>query len=331
MHRTKSEAEQGLGVKRISGAEQESGVERKPGMEQEPGVERKSSMEQEPGVVRKPGLKQKPGAEQKLSAQEAAGAAASSGTPALSFRDVTFSYEPGAEPVISRLSAEIQKGEFVSLIGPSGCGKSTLFRMVNQLLPVTSGEILVDGLPIRGRKHYCGYMPQQDLLFPWRTVAENVRLPLEIRGGFSRQEMQSMALDALKTVGLEGWGDKSPRELSGGMRQRAAFARTLLTGSDLLLLDEPFSALDYLTRLTLREWLLNQWENDHKTILFITHDVEEAVFLSTRILAVEGTPITGLRSVPVVLPYPRTEDTMALPEAVALKEELIHLLRRQKT
>lgn len=249
--------------------------------------------------------------------------------PALELRDVSFRYDSEPEPIIDRVSLKIAHGEFVSLIGPSGCGKSTLFRMVTHLLPADSGEILEDGLPIRGRKHYCGYMPQQDLLFPWRTVAENVRLPLEIRGGFSRQEMESRARNVLKTVGLAGWEDKSPRELSGGMRQRAAFARTLLTGSDLLLLDEPFSALDYLTRLNLREWLLKQWERDHKTVLFITHDVEEAVFLSTRILAVEQTPIRALKSVPVDLPYPRTEETMALPEAVALKESLIRMLRKE--
>ena len=108
----------------------------------------------------------------------------------------------------------------------------------------------------------CGYMPQQDMLFPWRTVAENVRLPLELRGGMREAEMNERAAKALKDVGLEGWGDKLPRELSGGMRQRASFARTLMTGADLLLLDEPFSALDYLTRLSMREWLLKQWEKD---------------------------------------------------------------------
>ena len=157
----------------------------------------------------------------------------------------------------------------------------------------------------------CGYMPQQDMLFPWRTVAENVRLPLELRGG----------------IGLEGWGDKLPRELSGGMRQRASFARTLMTGADLLLLDEPFSALDYLTRLTMREWLLEQWEKDKKTVLFITHDVEEAVFLSNRILAVEHSPIRELREYRVPLSYPRTESALAAPEALALKEQLIRLFR----
>ena len=173
----------------------------------------------------------------------------------------------------------------------------------------------------------CGYMPQQDMLFPWRTVAENVRLPLELRGGMREAEMNERAAKALKDVGLEGWGDKLPRELSGGMRQRASFARTLMTGADLLLLDEPFSALDYLTRLSMREWLLKQWEKDKKTVLFITHDVEEAVFLSTRILAVERSPIRELREYKVPLSYPRTESSLATPEALAMKERLIRLFR----
>ena len=171
-------------------------------------------------------------------------------------------------------------------------------------------------------------MPQQDLLFPWRTVAENVRLPLEIRGGFSAQEMDRMTAEVLESVGLTGWGQKAPKELSGGMRQRAAFARTLLTGADLLLLDEPFSALDYLTRLSMREWLLSQWEQEQKTVLFITHDVEEAIFLSTRILAVEEMPITRLRSFDVPLTHPRSVESLNAPEALALKDELIALLRK---
>ena len=140
-------------------------------------------------------------------------------------------------------------------------------------------------------------------------------------------DINMLLIQSMKDVGLEGWGDKLPRELSGGMRQRASFARTLMTGADLLLLDEPFSALDYLTRLSMREWLLKQWEKDKKTVLFITHDVEEAVFLSTRILAVERSPIRELREYKVPLSYPRTESSLATPEALALKERLIRLFR----
>lgn len=206
--------------------------------------------------------------------------------------------------------------------------KSTIFRLVNKLLPPAEGNILINGQNINGLKNYCGYMPQQDMLFPWRTVKENVMLPMEIQGSISKAEMEERAEQALESVGLKDWGKKSPRELSGGMRQRAAFARTVLTGSDLLLLDEPFSALDYLTRLSMREWLLEQWEREQKTVLFITHDVEEAVFLSSRILVVEETPITHLKSIEVPAEYPRTREELTRSEIVELKENLIEMLRR---
>ena len=215
------------------------------------------------------------------------------------------------------------------MIGPSGCGKSTIFRLVNKLLTPAEGTVLVNGTPIEKQKNYCGYMPQQDLLFPWRTVKENLMLPMEIQGGISKVEMEQRADQALESVGLKDWGKKSPKELSGGMRQRAAFARTVLTGSDLLLLDEPFSALDYLTRLSMREWLLEQWEREKKTVLFITHDVEEAVFLSSRILVVENMPITHLKSIEVPAEYPRTREELMRPEIVKLKEDLIDMLRRE--
>ena len=247
----------------------------------------------------------------------------------LTFQNVSFQYQEDAQPMLRELSFQVEDGEFVSVIGHSGCGKSTIFRLVNRLLEPQGGEIFVDGKNIRTLKNYCGYMPQQDLLFPWRTVADNVRLPLEIRGGMSKAEMNEKVQSTLQTVGLGNWGKKSPSELSGGMRQRAAFARTVLTGSDLLLLDEPFSALDYLTRLNMREWLLEQWEKEQKTVLFITHDVEEALFLSSRILMVEDTPITHLRSIEVPAEYPRNMEMLRNPEILQLKEELIGLLRRE--
>lgn len=246
----------------------------------------------------------------------------------LTFDNVRFQYDCEDFSIIDHLSFTVKEGEFVSVIGPSGCGKSTIFRLVNKLLAPAEGSILVNGQPIGGLKNYCGYMPQQDMLFPWRTVKENVMLPMEIQGGISKAEMEKRAEQALESVGLKDWGKKSPRELSGGMRQRAAFARTVLTGSDLLLLDEPFSALDYLTRLSMREWLLEQWEREQKTVLFITHDVEEAVFLSSRIQVVEETPITHLKSIEVPAEYPRSREELTRPEIVELKETLIEMLRR---
>lgn len=248
----------------------------------------------------------------------------------LEFDHVCFQYDTDAYPIMDQLSFQVQDGEFVCVIGASGCGKSTIFRLVNKLLSPDQGTIRVNGNPIETQKNYCGYMPQHDLLFPWRTVKENIMLPLEIQGGISKAEMEKRAEEALVSVGLSDWGEKSPRELSGGMRQRAAFARTVLTGSDLLLLDEPFSALDYLTRFSMREWLLKQWEQDQKTVLFITHDVEEALFLSGRILVVEETPMTHLRSIEVPAAYPRTLEELARPEILTLKEELIQMLRRNQ-
>lgn len=247
----------------------------------------------------------------------------------LKFDNVSFQYDVEDFSIIDHLSFDVQDGEFVSVIGASGCGKSTIFRLVNKLLLPASGEILVDGESIEKKRNYCGYMPQQDLLFPWRTVRENLLLPMEIRGGYSKTEMREKADAALESVGLKDWGDKMPKELSGGMRQRAAFARTVLTGSDLLLLDEPFSALDYLTRISMREWLLEQWEREKKTVLFITHDVEEAVFLSSRILVVEESPITHLRSIDVPAEYPRSRDELRKTEILSLKEELIGMLRKE--
>ena len=247
----------------------------------------------------------------------------------LKFDNVRFQYEVEDFSIIDHLSFEVQDGEFVAVIGASGCGKSTIFRLVNKLLTPASGQILVDGESIEKKKNYCGYMPQQDMLFPWRTVRENLMLPMEIQGRFSKEQMRKKADEALESVGLTGWGDKMPKELSGGMRQRAAFARTVLTGSDLMLLDEPFSALDYLTRLSMREWLLEQWEREKKTVLFITHDVEEAVFLSSRVLVVEQSPITHLKSIPVPAGYPRSREELRKPEIMTLKEDLIGMLKKE--
>ena len=244
----------------------------------------------------------------------------------LRFEHVSFQYDGDGAPMLEDLSFTVEKGEFVCLVGPSGAGKSTIFRLINRLLTPSSGRILVDGRDIREQKRYCGYMPQSDLLFPWRSVRENVRLPLEIRGGKTKQEMDEEAGEALRNAGLSGWEDRAPRELSGGMRQRAAFARTILTGTELMLLDEPFSALDYLTRLSMRQWLLDQWERDRKTVLFITHDVEEALFLSGRILAVRSVPITELESVNVPAGRPRTADVLKKPEILDLKDRLIGML-----
>ena len=248
---------------------------------------------------------------------------------ALEFDHVSYRY-PGEDfSIVDNLSFALEQGSFHCVIGASGCGKSTILRMICGLLRPEAGTIRVGGTPIEEQSHYCGYMPQRDLLLPWRTVGENLALPLEIRGGYTRAERRELAEAALEDVGLEGCGDKLPSELSGGMRQRAAFARTMLAGSGLLLLDEPFSALDFHTRISKQEWLLAQWEKHRKTVLFITHDVEEAVFLSGSVLAVAGTPIRKLEEFPVPAAGPRTRACLARPETVSLREELIGILREQ--
>ena len=249
----------------------------------------------------------------------------------LEFQNVSYQYPSEDFDIIDHLSFAVEPGSFHCIIGISGCGKSTIFRMTNGLLKPKAGTILVEGKSIVGRKHYCGYMPQKDLLFPWRTVGENVALPLEIQGELTRAERRDRAEAALADVGLAGCGSKMPDELSGGMRQRAAFARTMLTGCDLLLLDEPFSALDFLTRISMQEWLLDQWQRHKRTILFITHDVEEALFLSSSVLVVERTPIRELAEIPVPASFPRDRSCLKLPEMVELKEHLIDLLRKQVT
>ena len=217
----------------------------------------------------------------------------------LEFRNVVFQYDSEDFNIIDGLSFHLEKGEFVSVIGPSGCGKSTIFRLTNQLLPRRSGEILVDGKSIDGRRGYCGYMPQRDLLFPWRTVNENLRLPMEIRGGISRAEMDKRAAETLEHVGLAGWGDKRPEELSGGMRQRAALIRTLAMEPDLLLLDEPFSALDYQTRLNVCDDIGKIIKKEGKTAILVTHDISEAISMADRVIVLAARPAYVKKKIPI--------------------------------
>lgn len=202
----------------------------------------------------------------------------------LTFDNVRFQYDSEDFSIIDHLSFTVDAGEFVCVIGPSGCGKSTIFRLVNKLLTPAEGTVLVNGTPIEKQKNYCGYMPQQDLLFPWRTVKENLMLPMETREESVKWRWSSGQIRHWNRL-VKKTGEEIPQRIIRWNATAGSFARTVLTGSDLLLLDEPFSALDYLTRLSMREWLLEQWEREKKTVLFITHDVEEAVFLSSRILS----------------------------------------------
>ncbi|MDF9666113.1 ABC transporter ATP-binding protein [Bacillus wiedmannii] len=240
----------------------------------------------------------------------------------LQFHNVSFHYDE--KPIINELNASIQDKEFVSIIGPSGCGKSTLFRLITGLEEVSTGQIELT----ETKSHPVGYMPQKDMLLPWRTIIENAALPLECQG-VQKKEAQIKAKELLHKFGLQGYETKYPKDLSGGMRQRVSFIRTLLTGGEILLLDEPFSALDALTKASLQEWLFEQWKEWGKTILFITHDVEEALFLSNRILVVEQQPITTLTERVVPLDRNRTRKDLYKPEVLALKDELLSMLQRQ--
>jgi putative hydroxymethylpyrimidine transport system ATP-binding protein len=240
----------------------------------------------------------------------------------LQFHNVSFHYDE--KPIINELNASIQDKEFVSIIGPSGCGKSTLFRLITGLEEASTGQIELT----ETKSHPVGYMPQKDMLLPWRTIIENAALPLECQG-VQKKEAQVKAKELLHKFGLQGYEKKFPKDLSGGMRQRVSFIRTLLTGGEILLLDEPFSALDALTKASLQEWLFEQWKEWEKTILFITHDVEEALFLSNRILVVENQPIATLTERIVPLDRNRTRKDLYKPEVLALKEELLSMLQRQ--
>jgi len=240
----------------------------------------------------------------------------------LQFHNVSFHYDE--KPIIDELNASIQEKEFVSIIGPSGCGKSTLFRLITGLEEASAGQIELT----ETKSHPVGYMPQKDMLLPWRTIIENAALPLECQG-VQKKEAQVKAKELLHKFGLQGYEAKYPKDLSGGMRQRVSFIRTLLTGGEILLLDEPFSALDALTKASLQEWLFEQWKEWEKTILFITHDVEEALFLSNRIFVVENQPIATLTERIVPLDRNRTRKDLYRPEVLALKDELLSMLQRQ--
>ena len=246
----------------------------------------------------------------------------------LTFSDVTFNYKGEEDNLIQKLNFNIKEGEFVSIIGASGCGKSTLFRLITGLEKNMGGTISINSKDIINKKGIVGYMPQKDLLVPWRTILQNVCLPLEIKGTPKDQAILK-GREYLDIFGLNGYEDRYPKELSGGMRQRVSFLRTILTGADLLLLDEPFSALDAITKISLQEWLQEQWIKLKNTILFITHDVEEAIFLSSRILIVTDKPITQLKEVEIPLEYPRNRSMLGREDLVKIKEQLIDELKQK--
>jgi len=215
-----------------------------------------------------------------------------------------------------------RKGEFVVLIGPSGCGKSTLLNIICGLVQPDSGDVLLDGEAVQQRTGLMGYMLQKHLLLPWRKVLDNVILGPEI-SGLDRNAAREEAVQLLPLFGLQGFEDSYPATLSGGMRQRAALLRTFLCRRNAMLLDEPFGALDALTRRGLQEWLLEIWGRFRQTILFITHDVDEAVYLADRVYVMTPRPGRIKLELDVALPRPRQREMITSNEFAAVKAELL--------
>ncbi len=204
----------------------------------------------------------------------------------LEMDSVSFQY--GKEPLLQGLCFHVADGEFVSILGPSGCGKSTILNLLAGILQPDAGQMRVDGAPIRGMSARFAYMPQNDLLLPWKTILQNVCLHGHLHG--TERQARERARALFPAFGLMGYEDAYPSDLSGGMRQRAAFLRTALCDADILLLDEPFGALDVITRGEMQDWLVSMRQQLGRTCLLVTHDIDEAIFLSDRILVLGGRP-----------------------------------------
>lgn len=231
----------------------------------------------------------------------------------------------GQLEVLRDLSLHADPGEFVTILGPSGSGKSTLFSILTGSQQATSGDVLVEGEPLHQRGSDFAYMPQQDALLPWRRVMDNLTLGLEVQG-MRRAEAQARVRPLLATFGLKGFEGAYPFQLSGGMRQRAALLRTVVQDRSVLLLDEPFGALDALTRAEMQRWLEEVWERFRWTVLLVTHDVREAVFLSDRIYVFSPRPASVAAEVVVPLPRPRTLDMLADPAFARIEAALLRTL-----
>ena len=224
-------------------------------------------------------------------------------------------YDTGTGSVVAlqNIDFAIPDGAFVAVVGPSGCGKSTLLRILAGLAPPTAGHATLAGHPIRGPRRDIGVVFQQPVLFPWRSVLGNVLLPIDVQH-LGRTEARARAMALLATVGLQGFEDRLPRELSGGMQQRAALVRALIHDPSLLLMDEPFGALDAMTRESMNLELQRIWLERRKTVLFITHSVAEAVFLADEVLVMSPRPGRIVDRLPIDFPRPRPLDILNTPE-----------------
>ena len=240
----------------------------------------------------------------------------------------SFLVERRREQVLDGVDLSVDSGGFISIIGPSGCGKSTLLNIVAGLDQPETGAVALDGDRSASRLGRVGYMQQKDLLLPWRTVLDNAILGLELQG-VPRSQARRRALDLTENFGLKGFEGQYPFALSGGMRQRAAFLRTMLLGQDLVLLDEPFGALDALTRVQMQEWLLELWDSMSSTIVLITHDVDEALLVSDRVYVLTARPGRVKMVLDVDLPRPRSYEAVTQPDFTGLKAELLAALREE--
>ncbi len=238
---------------------------------------------------------------------------------------MTFKTPTGSFQALAPVTLSIPTGRFVSVIGPSGCGKSTIFNIVAGLLQPSDGRVFIDGIDATGTIGRVGYMLQKDLLLPWRTVLDNVILGMEIQRLPLRQARER-ALPLLRRYGLAGFEHLYPSALSGGMRQRAALLRTLLFDTDVILLDEPFGALDAQTKLTMQEWLLQLWGDFGKTVVFVTHDVEEAIYLSDEMHVMATRPGRIVETIPIAIQRPRHRSVTLTREFIDIKERCMQLL-----
>lgn len=241
----------------------------------------------------------------------------------LALRQVCRSF--GALTALAPTNLDVRQREFICLVGPSGCGKSTLFNVISGVLAPDSGQILIDGRDVTGSSGHVGYMLQKDLLLPWKTVIDNIVLGAVINGGASRaQRAQGVAL--ARRYGLGEFINHYPAALSGGMRQRVALMRTLAMEHDIMLLDEPFGALDSQTRLAMQQWLLQVWSEQRRTVVFITHDIDEAIMLADRVVVMTPRPGRIRAILPVPVPRPRTLATLTDPRFIALKGQILSLI-----
>lgn len=244
-------------------------------------------------------------------------------SPALEVRHIykTFRERRRDVPVLRDISLTVPAGEFVSIIGPSGCGKSTLFHLIGGLTAPDQGDVYLQGRKVTGERGNISYIPQQPALFPWRSIEDNVVLAQEIAGTknrISRDEVREWLIKA----GLGGFEKAYPHMLSGGMQQRASFLRGLLAPQEVMCLDEPFSALDALTRSDMQNWLLEMWEENKRSVLLITHSIEEALMLSDTIYLFSARPAAVLHTIKVPFPRPRRGEITDDPVFLQLKREI---------